>query len=109
LVERDAPDRVPAECRHRVGEVDARARPGAIELLERQPPAERVEPDGERRAPEVRLGEREDDVAADGTRVDVRDAALAASEERVLLDAGVEEQAVPRAETRSGAERAGLC
>src|SRR5262249_41900001 len=108
LLQRYPPQRLPAERGHRVGHLEAGSRTGAVEILEGQLPAERVDADGERGAPEVRFGEGEDDVAADGPDVDVRDQTLAPAEQVVLLDAHVEEQAVRRAEPRPGAEGAGL-
>src|SRR5206468_10571392 len=105
LLERQSPERGVAPGRDRIAEL--RPRPGAtpVEVVEVELPVEGVEARGERRVPEVGLGEREDDVAADRPDVAGEADALASPEEVVLLDAGVEEERVGRAEPRAGAER----
>src|SRR5207249_6133273 len=108
LLEREPPERAVAPGRHRVGELRADPGPAAGELVELEPPAERVRPDGERRLAEVGLGEGQDDVAPQRADVAVQHEPLSPPEEVVLLDAEVEEQRVGRAEPRARAERAGL-
>src|SRR5206468_8741134 len=104
LLERQAPERGVAPCRDGIRQLGADARAAACELVELEPPAEGAGADGERRLAEVRLGEREDDVAAERADVAVQHEALAAPEEVVLLDAEVEEQRVGGTEPRAGAE-----
>src|SRR5262249_6265679 len=60
------------------------------------------------RVPEVRLGEREDDVAPEGADVAGQADPLPAAEEVVLLDPGVEQERVRGAKAGARAERAGL-
>src|SRR5579885_3578019 len=110
LLEREAPQRLGAERGHRV--VRLQPRPGAAareaaggELVEQEAPAKDARAEGERRLAEVGLGEREQDVALEEADVPVQHELLAAAEEVVLANAGVEEEAVRRAEARAGAER----
>src|SRR5262249_42713937 len=108
VLEREPEQRGVAEGGHRGRELGPEAGAGAIEVLERELPAEDVHPDGERRLAEVRLREGEDDVAADRADVAAQHETLTPPEEVVLLDADVEEERVGRAEARPGAERSGL-
>src|SRR5262249_17934478 len=108
FLQRNAPERRVPPRRDRVRELRPAARPAPVEVVESELPRERVDAGRERRVADVRLREGEEDVSADRSDVAVQAETLAAPEEVVLLDAGVEEQRVRGAESGPGAERSRL-
>src|SRR5262249_41746068 len=85
LLERETPERGVPPGRDRIAELRPGAGAAPVEVVEVELPVEGVEPGRERGVPEVGLGERQDDVAADRADVARETDALAAPEEVDLL------------------------